>query len=80
MCFEVETTPEGLVFYPYMFQMPIPPVYQEVTNDGQGLALAEQLRHFAATWAANLKAQGFIEAAQRQRTAALRDRAEGGRS
>ena len=47
MCFEIESTPDGLVFHPYMFQMAIPPVYQEVTNDAQGFALAEQLRQFA---------------------------------
>lgn len=75
MCFEVETTTEGVVFHPYMFQMAIPPVYQEVTNDAQGIALAEELRQFAAMWEGNLRAQGFLEAAQRQRTAALRDRA-----
>lgn len=76
MCFEVEATPEGLVFHPYMFQMAIPPVYQEVTNDAEGVALAEQLRHFAAMWDANLRVQGFIKATQRQRSAALRDRVE----
>jgi hypothetical protein len=70
MCFEVASTPDGLVFDPYMFQMAIPPVYQEVTNDAQGVTLAEQLRQFATMWDANLRAQGFIEAA-------LRDRAEG---
>jgi hypothetical protein len=70
MCFEVASTPDGLVFDPYMFQMAIPPVYQQVTNDAQGVALAEQLRQFATMWDANLRAQGFIEAA-------LRDRAEG---
>lgn len=74
MCFEVANTPDGLVFRPYIFQMTIPAVYQEVTNDAQGLVTAEQLRQFATMWDANLRAQGFIEAA-------LRDRAEGeGRS
>jgi hypothetical protein len=77
MCSEIETTPDGLVLQPYMFEMTIPPVYQEVTHDARGVALAEQLRQFAAMWDANLRMQGFIEAAQRQRTAALRDRAEG---
>jgi hypothetical protein len=76
MCFEMETTPEGLVFHPDMLQMAMPPVYERVTNHPQGEALAEQLRQFAANWDANLRAQGFIEAAQRQRTEALRDRAE----
>lgn len=76
MCFEVETTPDGLVFHPYMFQMAIPPVYQEVTNDAQGIVLAEQLRQFAAMWDSNLWAQGFVGAAQRQRWAVLRDRVE----
>ena len=70
MCFEVASTPDGLVFDPYMFQMAIPPVYQEVTNDAQGVALAKQLHQFATMWDANLRAQGLIEAA-------LRDRAEG---
>ncbi len=46
--------------------MAIPPVYQEVTNDAQGFALAEQLRQFAM-WDGNLRAQGFIEAALRSR-------------
>lgn len=76
MCFEIENTRYGLVLHPYMFQMAVPQVYQEVTNDAQGVALAEQLRHFATMWDANLRAQGFVEAARRQRTAALRDRAE----
>jgi hypothetical protein len=67
MCFEIESTPDGLVFHPYMFQMAIPPVYQEVTNDAQGFALAEQLRQFATMWDANLRSQGFIEAALRSR-------------
>ena len=63
----VESTPDGLVFHPYMFQMAIPPVYQEVTNDAQGVALAEQLRQFATMWDGNLRAQGFIEASLRNR-------------
>ena len=67
MCFEVESTPNGLVFHPYMFQMAIPPVYQEVTNDAQGIALAEQLRQFATMWDASLRGQGFIAAARRSR-------------
>ena len=75
MCFEIEVAPDGFVFHLYMFQMAIPPVYQEVTNDPLGAALAEQLRQFAAMWDANLRAQGFIEAAHRQRIAALQDRA-----
>jgi hypothetical protein len=67
MCFEIESTPDGLVFHAYMFQMAIPPVYQEVTKDAQGFALAEQLRQFATMWDANLRSQGFIEAALRSR-------------
>jgi hypothetical protein len=67
MSFEIESSPEGLVFHPYMFQMAIPPVYQEVTNNAQGFALAEQLRKFATMWDANLRGQGFIEAALRSR-------------
>ena len=67
MSFEIESSPEGLVFHPYMFQMTIPPVYQEVTNNAQGFALAEQLRKFATMWDANLRGQGFIEAALRSR-------------
>jgi hypothetical protein len=67
MCFEIESTPDGLAFHPYIFQMAIPPVFQEVTNDAQGLALADQLRQFATMWDANLRAQGFIEAALRSR-------------
>ena len=67
MCFEVETTFEGLVLRPYVFQMAIPPVYQEVTNDAQGVALAEQLGQFATMWDANLRAQGFIQAVLRSR-------------
>jgi hypothetical protein len=77
ICFEVESTPEGLVFHPHMFQMAIAPIYEQVSNDAQGVALAEGLRQFAAMWAANLRARGFIEAARRQRAAVLRDRAEG---
>ena len=67
MCFEIESTPDGLVFHPYMFQMAIAPVYQEVTNDAQGVALAEQLRQFATMWDGNLRAQGFIQAVLRSR-------------
>jgi hypothetical protein len=69
MCFEIESTPDGLVFHPYMFQMAIPPVYEEVTNDAQGVTITEQLRQFAAMWDANLRAHGFIEAALRGRAA-----------
>jgi hypothetical protein len=70
MCFEIESTPNGLVLHPYMFQMAIPPVYQEVTNDPQGVALSNELREFAALWDRNLQAQGFIETALRRRAAA----------
>jgi hypothetical protein len=68
---EVETTPTGLVMHPYMFQMANPPVYQEVSNDARGVALAEELLQFATTWDNNLRAQGFLEAARRLRSDAL---------
>ena len=71
MCFEVETTAPGLVMHPYMFQMANPPVYQEVSNDARGVALAEELRQFAAAWDNNLREQGFLEAARRLRSDAL---------
>jgi hypothetical protein len=54
-----------------MFQMAIPPVFQEVSNEGQGVTLADELRQFAATWDSNLRNQGFLEAAKRLRSDAL---------
>jgi hypothetical protein len=71
MCFEVETTATGLVMHPYLFQMANPPVFQEISNDARGVALAEELRQFAATWDGNLRDQGFIQAAKRLRSNAL---------
>ena len=68
MCFEAESTPDGLVMQPYMFQMANPPVYQEVSDDAQGVALAGELRDFAAMWDSNLRDQGFLEAASRLRS------------
>jgi hypothetical protein len=64
MCFEIESTRDGLVFHPYMFRTAILPVYHNVTNDAQGITLAEQLRKFAAMWDSNLRAQSFVEAAK----------------
>lgn len=71
MCFEIESTQHGIKMHPYMFQMANPPIYQEVSNDAQGTALAEGLRQFAATWDSNLSDQGFIQAAQRLHSKAL---------
>jgi hypothetical protein len=71
MCFEIESTQQGIVMHPYMFQMANPPIYQEVSNDAEGVALAEELRQFAATWDSNLRDQGFIQAAQRLHSKAL---------
>ena len=71
MCFEIESTQHGTVMHPYMFQMANPPLYQEVSNDAQGIALTEELRQFAATWDRNLRDQGFIQAAQRLHSKAL---------
>jgi len=68
MCFEVESTPDGLIMHPYMFQMANPPVYQEVSNDAQGAALADELREFAAMWDNNLRDQGFLKGAKRMRS------------
>ena len=70
MCFEIQSTPNGLVMSPYMFQMANPPVYQEVSDDAQGVALARELREFAAMWDKNLRDQGFLEAARRLRPSA----------
>ena len=50
--------------HPYMFQMANPPVYQEVSNDPEGVALADELREFAAVWDNNLRDQGFLKAAK----------------
>jgi hypothetical protein len=52
---------------PYMFQMANPPVYQEVSDDAQGVALARELREFATTWDNNLRDQGFLKGAERLR-------------
>src|SRR6476469_9756329 len=71
MCFEIESTENGLAMHPYMFQMANPPLYQEVTNDAPGVALAEELCRFAATWDSNLRDQGFIQAARRLYSNAL---------
>ncbi len=57
--------------HPYMFQMAHPPIYQEVSNDAEGVALAEELLRFAAIWDSNLRDQGFIQAAQRLHSKAL---------
>ena len=67
MCFEAESMPDGLVMNPYMFQMANPPVYQEVSDDAQGVALARELREFATTWDNNLRDQGFLKGAERLR-------------
>jgi len=73
MRFEIERTPNGLVMHPSMFQMANPPVYQEVSNDSQGEALARELREFAAMWDNNLRDQGFLQAAKRlQSNAAIK--------
>jgi len=66
MCFEVRTTPIGLTMRPYMFQMAN--LYQEVSDDERGVALAGELRDFAAMWDSNLRDQGFLEAARRLRS------------
>jgi hypothetical protein len=76
MCFEVESAPAGLVMNPYMFQMANPPVYQEVSDDAQGVALARELREFAAMWDKNLRDQGFLEAARRLRPSTVIDLAD----
>jgi len=71
MCFEIESTQHGTVMHPYMFQMANPPIYQEVSNDAQGIALTEELRQFAATWDRNLRDQGFMQAARQLHSKAL---------
>jgi hypothetical protein len=71
MCFEIESTQHGIVMHPYMFQMANPPIYQEVSNGARGVALAEELCHFAATWDSNLSDQGFIQAALQLHSKAL---------
>ena len=70
MCFEIQSTPNGLVMRPYMFQMANPPVYQEVSDDTRGVALARELRDFAAMWDNNLRDQGFLAGAERLRSSA----------
>lgn len=72
MCFEVESTPDSLTMRPYMFQMANPPVYQEVSDDQEGVALAGELREFAAIWDANLRDQGYLREAKRLRSDAQR--------
>ena len=71
MCFEIESTQQWIVMHPYMFQMANPPLYQEVSDDAQGVALREELLRFAVIWDGNLHAQGFIQAAQRLHSKAL---------
>ena len=68
MCFEVESTSDGLGMHPYMFQMANPPVYQEVSDDAQGVTLARELREFATIWDNNLRDQGFLKGAERLRS------------
>ena len=64
MCFEIESTQQGIVMHPYMFQMP--PIRLSIRRSRmmqQGVALAEELRRFADIWDSNLRDQGFIQAA-----------------
>jgi hypothetical protein len=70
MCFEIESTPDGLVMRPYMLQTACPPHYQEVSDDAEGVALAAELREFSTMWDNNLRDQGFLEAARRLRPSA----------
>jgi hypothetical protein len=63
--------PQGghLVYEPFSFQQAMPPVYQEVYENGpasENRRLKRQLMEFAQMWDRNLLRQGFVTAAAQQ--------------
>ncbi|MDQ2842887.1 MAG: hypothetical protein M3Y72_17985 [Acidobacteriota bacterium] len=84
LCFEL--VPEGghVAYEPFLFQQAIPPVYQEVFENGpasENHRLKRKLTEFAQMWDRNLQEQGSFRYRRRNNKPALRRRPGGhGRS
>jgi len=71
LCFELVPQGGNVVYEPFSFQQAIPPVYQEVFENGpasENHRLKRKLTEFAQTWDRNLQDQGFVTAAAQQQT------------
>ena len=71
LCFELIPQRGHVVYEPLSFQQAIPPVYQEVFENGpasKNHRLKRQLAAFAEMWDRNLQEQGFVTAAAQQQT------------
>ncbi len=69
LCFELVPQSGTIVHEPFLFQQAIPPVYQEVFENGpasENRRLKRKLIDFAPMWDRNLEAQGFVTAAAQQ--------------
>jgi hypothetical protein len=69
LCFELVPQGGHLVYEPFSFQQAMPPVYQEVFENGpasENRRLKRQLMEFAQMWDRNLQQQGFVTAAAQQ--------------
>ncbi len=69
MCFELVPQAGHIAYEPFLFQQAIPPIYQEVFENGpasENLRLRRQLTLFAKMWDRNLQEQGFVTAAAQQ--------------
>jgi hypothetical protein len=65
LCFELIPQGGHVVYEPFRFQQAIPPVYQEVFENGpasENQRLKRKLSEFAQMWDRNLQEQGFITA------------------
>ena len=71
MCFELIAKDGHVAYEPFSFQQAIPPIYQEVFENGpaaENPRLKRQLTEFARVWDQNLQEQGFVTAAAQQQT------------
>jgi hypothetical protein len=71
LCFELIPQGGHVVYEPFLFQQAVPPVYQEVFENGpasENHRLKRQLTTFAQTRDRNLNDQGFVTAAAQQQT------------
>ena len=71
LCFEFVPQGGHVVYEPFSFQQAIPPVYQEVFENGpasENHRLKRDLTQFAQMWDRNLQEQGFVTAAAQQQT------------
>jgi len=69
LCFELIPKDRHIAYEPFSFQQAIPPVYQEVFENGpasENHRLKSQLTAFAQMWDRNLQEQGFVTAAAQQ--------------